>query len=89
MALAPTEPSIELGSDGQLNATAVAAWSKRARWLLDSSKRGVKELAFTVPAGVGFSLTGGTKNGQEAFGTKIEWTHCIGRSASSFPPEDS
>ena len=75
MALAPIEPSLELGSDGRLNLSTAAGWKKRALWL--TMERGVQELAFPMPAGVRFSLTGGAKNGQEAFGAKIEWTHCI------------
>ncbi len=75
MALAPIEPSIELDSNGRLNVTTARNWKGRAMWLI--RKHGVQELAFPMPAGVRFSLTGGAKNGQEAFGAKIEWTHCI------------
>ena len=75
MALAPIEPSLELGSDGRLNMTTARDWKDRVMWL--TKERGVRELAFPMPAGVRFSLTGGAKNGQQAFGAKIEWTHCI------------
>ena len=73
MALQGVEPAIQLGADGHTLNT--SGWDEMARWL--TQERGVQELTFPMPVGARFSLTGGAKNGQRAFGKIIEWTHCI------------